>query len=88
MFITILIINVKFVKHILQHLTRFMIRAVFNRGSITFLNPVYTWFHSNFESALREVREAVDNAPIDVRDINMKWIEQDQSELPEKHTES
>ena len=43
--------------------------------------PIFTVY---FESALREVREAVDNVPIDVRDINMKWIEQDQSELPDE----
>ena len=39
-------------------------------------------FTMYLENALREVREAVKNAPIDVRDINSQWREQQISNLP------
>ena len=39
-------------------------------------------FTSYFEKALREIEAAVNAIPIDVSDINMQWIEQQASNLP------
>ena len=41
--------------------------------------PIFTVY---LERALKDIREAIDQSPIDVRDINLKWIERDNSELP------
>ena len=35
-----------------------------------------------FERALQKLKEAINNEPIDVRDINPQWIERENSNLP------
>ena len=41
--------------------------------------PLFTVY---FENALKDLRQAIDEEPIDVKEINMQWIEQSSSEMP------
>ena len=41
--------------------------------------PLFTVY---FENALKDLRQAIDEEPIDVKEINIQWIEQSSSEMP------
>ena len=43
--------------------------------------PIFTLY---FEDSLRKLRKAVEESPIDVRDINPRWIEKKHSSLPKE----